>query len=103
HLVPAAPPDGAVAPLHRGRHPRTRRRSSDMKILAYTSPSRGHLFPLLPILIALRDRGHEVAVRTLAAGVDTARACRFTAAAIDPRIEAIEQDDYRAKTALGSV
>ncbi|MRH27950.1 glycosyltransferase [Microbacterium sp. SYP-A9085] len=74
-----------------------------MKILAYTSPSRGHLFPLLPILIALRDRGHEVAVRTLAAGVDTARACRFTAAAIDPRIEAIEQDDYRAKTALGSV
>jgi UDP:flavonoid glycosyltransferase YjiC (YdhE family) len=74
-----------------------------MKILAYTSPSRGHLFPLLPILIALRDRGHEVAVRTLAAGVDTARACGFTAAAIDPRIEAIEQDDYRAKTALGSV
>ncbi len=31
------------------------------RILAYTSPARGHLFPLTPILDELRARGHEIA------------------------------------------
>jgi len=40
-----------------------------MKILAYTSPSKGHLYPLLPTLLELRRRGHQIAVRTLASEV----------------------------------
>ena len=35
------------------------------RILAYTSPARGHLYPLTPILDELRGRGHDIAVRTL--------------------------------------
>ena len=33
-----------------------------MRILAYTSPSRGHLYPLMPILQQLATRGHRVRV-----------------------------------------
>jgi MGT family glycosyltransferase len=43
--------------------------------LAYTSPAAGHLFPIVPGLLALRERGHAVHVRTapeLVAGVRAA-------------------------------
>ena len=40
------------------------------RILAYTSPALGHLFPAMPILEELRGRGHEVALRTLASQVE---------------------------------
>ena len=36
------------------------------RVLAYTSPARGHLFPVTPVLDELRGRGHDVALRTLA-------------------------------------
>jgi MGT family glycosyltransferase len=74
-----------------------------MKILAYTSPARGHLFPLVPILSELRERGHAIAVRTLHAGLDTLRALGFKAEPVDPRIEAIPHDDFKAMTPVGSV
>jgi MGT family glycosyltransferase len=66
------------------------------RVLAYTSPARGHLFPLTPILDELRARGHEVSVRTLSSEVELMRSRGFAAAAIDPAIEAIEHDDWRA-------
>jgi MGT family glycosyltransferase len=69
-----------------------------MKILAYTSPARGHLYPLVPILDELADRGHRIAVRTLASEVELMSARGFDAAPIAPAIEAIEHDDYRAHT-----
>src|SRR5687767_6770792 len=57
------PPNGARA----RRAPRTTLGGTLMaRVLAYTSPARGHLFPLTPILDELRERGHEVALRTLA-------------------------------------
>ena len=37
------------------------------RVLAYTSPAAGHLFPLIPILDELSRRGHQIVVRTLAA------------------------------------
>ena len=40
-----------------------------MKILTYTSPARGHLYPIMPVLDELASRGHEIAVRTLASHV----------------------------------
>jgi UDP:flavonoid glycosyltransferase YjiC (YdhE family) len=40
------------------------------RYLAYTSPARGHLYPITGALIELRRRGHEVAVRTLASEVE---------------------------------
>ena len=69
-----------------------------MRILAYTSPARGHLYPLVPILDELAGRGHEIAVRTLSSQVSLIAARGFDAAPIAAAIEAIEHDDYRGRT-----
>src|SRR3954454_10873249 len=73
------------------------------RILAYTSPARGDLYPLVPILDELRRRGHQVDVRTLASEVAMLNARGFGAAPIDPRIEAIVHDDWKAKGARASL
>ena len=73
------------------------------RVLAYTSPARGHLFPLMAILDELHRRGHEIAVRTLGSEIETVRAHGLDAAAIDPRIEAIAHDDWRARTPHGAL
>lgn len=73
------------------------------RILVYTSPARGHLFPSMPILLELADRGHQIVVRTLGAEVERLRQMGFAAEAIDPQIEAIEHDDYSAKTSRDGV
>jgi MGT family glycosyltransferase len=72
------------------------------RVLAYTSPARGHLYPVTPILDELSRRGHQVAVRTLASQVELMRGRGFVAAPIDPEIERIEHDDFRARTPLGA-
>jgi UDP:flavonoid glycosyltransferase YjiC (YdhE family) len=72
-------------------------------ILAYTSPARGHLFPLTPILDELRRRGHEIVLRTLASEVETMRGRGIEAGPIDPAIEAIEHDDWQARGQRTSV
>jgi MGT family glycosyltransferase len=69
-----------------------------MKVLAYTSPARGHLFPLVPILDELVRRGHDVSLRTLASQVPLMRERGFDAAPIAPAIEAIEIDDFQGRT-----
>ncbi len=66
------------------------------RILAYTSPARGHLYPLTPILDRLKACGHEVAVRALSSELDMLRGRGFDAQAIGPEIEAIEIDDWKA-------
>lgn len=65
-------------------------------ILAYTTPAMGHLFPMSALLTELRDRGHDIALRTLAAGVETGLGLGFATAAVDPRIEAIPLEDADA-------
>ncbi len=69
------------------------------RVLAYTSPARGHLYPLTPILLELQRRGHSVAVRTLASEVGRMRDLGFAAEAISDRVEAIAHDDWRASNA----
>ena len=66
------------------------------KVLTYTSPSRGHLFPVVPIVRELARRGHDVAVRTMARHVDELVALGLDAAPLAPEIEAIALDDWRA-------
>ncbi|MEU5566781.1 glycosyltransferase [Micromonospora musae] len=56
----------------------------------------GHLFPTSVLLTELRSRGHDVALRTLAAGVATGRDLGFATEAVDPRIEAMPLDDWKA-------
>jgi MGT family glycosyltransferase len=67
------------------------------RILAYTSPARGHLYPLIPILAELHGRGHDIALRTMAGQVPTMRARGWDAQPIDAGIEAIEHDDWRGR------
>jgi MGT family glycosyltransferase len=73
------------------------------RFLAYTSPARGHLYPLVPTLLELKGRGHDVAVRTLASEVEGMRELGFDAAPIDPAVEARQIDDWRAKTPIGAL
>jgi MGT family glycosyltransferase len=73
------------------------------RILAYPAPGQGHLFPLVAILIELQRRGHEIALRTLAAEVDSMRALGFDAAPIAAEVEAIPMDEWRARTQFGGM
>jgi len=69
------------------------------RVLVYTSPARGHLYPLVPTLEELRRRGHHVTVRTLASEVGRLGALGFSAGPIDPAIEAIAHEDWKAASA----
>ena len=68
------------------------------RILAYTTPSRGHLFPLTPVLDELHRRGHSISVRTLRSQIPLMHSRGFAAAPISEKIEAIELDDWTAKS-----
>lgn len=72
------------------------------RYLAYLSPSRGHLYPLVPSLLELISRGHEVQVRTLAAEVEHLRRLGLAAMPVDPRLEAMAVDDWKARTPIGA-
>ncbi|MDP9479359.1 MAG: glycosyltransferase [Actinomycetota bacterium] len=73
------------------------------RYLVYTSPARGHLYPIVPALEELGRRGHEVVVRTLASEVELLRGLGFEAAAMDPAIERREIDDWKARTSIGAL
>ncbi|MCV7099823.1 glycosyltransferase, partial [Mycobacterium palustre] len=72
-------------------------------ILAYGSPALGHLYPLAALLRELDARGHEVHLRTVAAEVAAMRGAGFSAAPVDPRIEAISDGGWPARNALGAL
>ena len=49
------------------------------RILAYTTPATGHVYPLVPGLLALRERGHDVRLIGSAEHVDELRAAGLDA------------------------
>ncbi len=73
-----------------------------MKVLAYTSPARGHLNPMMGPLLELKRRGAEVHVRTLAPSVGAVRAAGLEVEPIDPAIEALAHDDHEARNQIQS-
>lgn len=72
-------------------------------VLAYTSPALGHLFPMTPLLLELRSRGHRVHVRTLSGQVDQMVSIGLEASAMDPRVEAMENKDWQAGNARAAL
>jgi UDP:flavonoid glycosyltransferase YjiC (YdhE family) len=72
-------------------------------ILAYTSPALGHLFPFSALLLELSGRGHKIHLRTVSTGVDMGRSLGFATDAIDPRIEAIVHDDWKASSSRAAL
>ncbi len=73
------------------------------RVLIYTCPGLGHVYPPIATAIALRDRGHDVVIRTASASVGAIQRLGLAAAAIDPRIEAIPLEDWKAHTSIGAL
>jgi len=73
------------------------------RMLIYTCPGSGHVYPPIATAIALRDRGHGVIIRTARASVDALQRLDLAAAPIDPRIEAIALEDWKARTSIGAL
>ncbi len=64
---------------------------------AYSSPAAGHAFPLVPGLLELQSRGHEVHLRTAPSLVEPIRAAGLRdVEPVDERIMGIEARDYEA-------
>jgi UDP:flavonoid glycosyltransferase YjiC (YdhE family) len=74
-----------------------------MKVLAYTSPARGHLYPAVPIMAELAGRGHSATLYSLAGELEQLAPLGVESHAIDPAIERIEIEDYRERSQLGAI
>ncbi len=70
------------------------------RMLVYTTPGPGNIYPVVPTLLELRDRGHVLHVRTRDTEAQRMRTLGLDAAPIDPRIQEIEIDDYRARSQI---
>lgn len=71
-------------------------------VLVYTSPGRGHLFPIMDAALALSRRGHDVRVRTLAAEVGLVARAGLSARAMSSTVEARAIDDWKVRSPLES-
>jgi MGT family glycosyltransferase len=69
-----------------------------VRVLAYTSPARGHLYPMVPILAELAARGHHTHVCALAGELEHLAPLGLDASAIDPAIEGIPIVDWRERS-----
>lgn len=66
-------------------------------VLIYTSPARGHLYPIMDVALALQDAGHRAVVQTLAGEREHVEAAGVEHRSIAPQIEGIELRDYRVR------
>jgi MGT family glycosyltransferase len=73
-----------------------------VRVLAYTSPARGHLYPVVPILTALLERGHEVHACGLSGELNHLAPLGIDTSPIDPAIEEIAIEDWRRRTPRGA-
>jgi MGT family glycosyltransferase len=74
-----------------------------MKVLVYTAPIKGHLFPTVPIMLELHRRGHDVVVYTVPSEVPLLRDLGLKAHEVDSAITAIEVKDYTGRSPMDSL
>ena len=72
------------------------------RFLAYTNPLLGHVYPTVPTLLELRQRGHDVVLYTAAAAAEPLGREGLSVRPVDPELERIENDDWKARTPLGA-
>lgn len=72
-------------------------------VLVYTSPARGHLYPIMGTALALQERGHEVHVVTLSAEVDRIRSLGLEAHAMSREVEGRKMNDYEGKNPIAAL
>ncbi len=68
-----------------------------MKVLAYTSPARGHLYPVVPITASLAARGHDAWICTLADELGHLAEIGVRGIRIDPVVENNQLVDWRKR------
>jgi MGT family glycosyltransferase len=73
-----------------------------MRLLAYTSPARGHLYPVTPIMAELAARGHDVRLYGLADELAHLEPLGIACSPIDPAVEAIEIVDWQERSLRGA-
>lgn len=73
-----------------------------MRLLAYTSPARGHVYPTVPILTALAGRGHKTFICALREELEHLEQAGIEASPIDPAVEAIPIVDWQAHSQNGA-
>jgi MGT family glycosyltransferase len=71
-------------------------------VLVYTSPSRGHLYPIMGIALSLAHRGHTVSLRTLSSETTTVARAGLPVQPIARAIEERVIDDWTARSQLES-
>jgi UDP:flavonoid glycosyltransferase YjiC (YdhE family) len=69
-----------------------------VKLLAYTSPARGHLYPVVPILSELAARGHRASVVALSGELEQLARIGVEGVPIDDAVERIEIEDWRERS-----
>jgi MGT family glycosyltransferase len=69
-----------------------------MRVLAYTSPARGHLYPIVPILTELLARGHRASVCALAGELAPLEGMGIECSPIAPAVERVEIEDWRERS-----
>lgn len=74
-----------------------------MKVLVYTAPAKGHLFPTIPIVLELQKRGHDVVLYALGSEVERLRGLGITAHPVDPALDDVKLLDYTGKNPLDSL
>lgn len=71
--------------------------------LIYTSPARGHLYPMMDVAIELRNKGYDVIVQTLSGEKDHVEAEEIKHLSIDSEIESLDLNDFRENNPLSQI
>lgn len=69
-----------------------------MRVLAYTSPARGHLYPIVPIMAELVERGHEAHVCGMSGELEPLARLGIETSALDPAIASKQLEDWRERS-----
>jgi MGT family glycosyltransferase len=72
-------------------------------ILIYTSPARGHLYPIMDIAIGLRSEGHRVVMQTIASEKDNVIAEGIEYRPISVEIEKLVLEDYKITNPINQI
>lgn len=72
-------------------------------ILIYTSPARGHLYPMMDIAVGLKSDGHRVIIQTLSAEKKNVIAEGIEYRSISEEIEKLDLEDYKEKSPISQI
>ncbi|MFE9575654.1 glycosyltransferase [Nocardia sp. NPDC006044] len=73
------------------------------KILAFTSPAKGHLYPVAPVLAELVSRGHDVTMLTLPGSEPELEQFGITARALPPALTQDRLNDWATTSRIATL